>query len=547
MRRFATFVLSAIAFLSIFPLYSRYKTAAAPIPPGVHLAGVEMSRYKDPAAIQAALDQLYLQPVAVYFDDRRLVLLPEEIDFQVDAPAMIQEASRFLEGPYFLDIALRHFLGLPQRRRDVPLRYRFDPAKLGAWLQQVAQEYDHGPILARVLPPTWQWDDETSPFIAMPATFVGNAQQDWQWSPGRPGQRLNLEQSAPRILEAFTRMDDRVARLALDETPAPPVTMEALGQALDSYLSDFPGFGAVYVQDLTTGQEATVDVDVAFSGMSTLKVAIVTAVFQQRLEGMDNPEVGQWMDQALGESNNFAANLLVRYLGYTDIFAGARRVTEFMRQLGFVNTYMQAGYDDKRIRAEIPTPANQRTDWNTNPDTHLQSTPADMGRLLAAIYRCYQGEGPLLETFPGELTPEECGYVLFYMSHDEFEELIWAGLPRPNQTWIVHKHGFVNEAHSDLALVWGPAGPYVIAVYLWRPGWMDWNTSNSTMKAISRIVWNFFQFKAAQEGIQPDPPPVLLPPPGYIPVGEYHSVAATAWEKAQETSSEPASESASTH
>src|SRR5690606_18136621 len=106
-------------------------------------------------------------------------------------------------------------------------------------------------------------------------------------------------------------------------------------------------------------------------------------------------------------------------------------------------------------------------------------------------------------------------------------ELIWGGLPRPKTTWIVHKHGFVNEAHSDVALVWGPAGPYVISVYLWRAGWMDWETSNSTMKEISRIVWNFFEFKQELEGITPMEPPIFDLPPNYVPVKDvYDSWAA---------------------
>jgi hypothetical protein len=113
------------------------------------------------------------------------------------------------------------------------------------------------------------------------------------------------------------------------------------------------------------------------------------------------------------------------------------------------------------------------------------------------------------------------------MSHDEFQELIWGGLPRPKTAWIVHKHGFVNEAHSDLALVWGPTGPYVISVYLWRRGWMDWETSNSTMNEVSRIVWNYFQFKADVEGIDPVEPPYFELPPNYAPIhASYDSFAA---------------------
>ncbi len=521
MFRLFRVVLPILAFLALFPLYTRYKAQAGPVPPGVYLAGLELSQVKDPTAIREALELRYREPIAVYYGRERLILLPEEVGFQIDVEAMLQEAGRYLQGPDFVDIALRHLLGLEQRRRDVPLRYRYDESRLRAWLEEVAAEYDRGPQPAHARPPQWEWQD-TGQVDTAPVGYTGIYREDWRWTPGAPGQTLDLEASIPVVLAGLASPDNRSARLVVEETPPPPPRMADLAAVLDTYTSDFPGFAAIYVQDLVTGEEATVDVDVAFSGMSTMKVAIIAALFS-RMDGVENPDVGQWMDYALGESSNFAANLLLRYLGDGDIYTGARRVTQFMRQLGYTNSFIQTGYDAKTPLPPIPTPANQRTDWNTNPDAHLQSTPGEMGRLLAEIYRCTQGQGALIRTFQEAIQPEECRTLLFYMSHNEFQELIWGGIPRRDQVWIVHKHGFVNEAHSDLALVQGPAGPYVLAVYLWRPGWMDWATSNSTMKAISRIVWRYFEMVAQIQGREPGTPLVLEPPPNYVPLKEEYT------------------------
>ena len=541
MAGFLRFALPLIALLSIFPLYTRYKAAAAPIPPGVHLAGLELSHLKDPADIEAVMAASLGQPIAVYYDETRLVLRPEEVDFAIDTAAMLAEAQQYLDGPDFVEIALRKLAGIPQQRRDIPARFSYDAQKLATWLWQVGEELNHPPQPGRALPPQWNWrteggtpgaDSETReeagslpPYATLPSTFVGSAQRSWQWTSGTVGQTLLIDESAQPILDALSSTDARTAHLALQETPPPPLTMAELGRELDAFTSDFPGFAAIYVQDLTTGEEATVDVHVAFSGMSTMKIAIASEAYRQMAD-FENEAVGQWIDFALGESNNAAANRVLQWLGDGDIYTGGRRVTEMMRALGFTNSYIQTGYDDKSIISKIPTEANSRTDWNTNPDTHLQSTPADLGRLLAEIYRCQAGEGLLIEIFGGEITPEECGAILFYVSHDEFTEMVWGGLPRPTQSWIIHKHGFVNEAHSDLALIWGPSGPYVIAVYLWRAGWMDWPTSNRTMKAISRIAWNFFAHKSMTEGIEAPPPLTLSPPPNYIPVNTYSSRAA---------------------
>ena len=403
---FLRFALPIIAFLSLFPLYTRYKAAAAPIPPGVYLAGLDLSRYKEPAEIESVLAASLGQPIAVYYGETRLVLRPQEVDFRVDTAAMLAEAQQYLEGPEFIEIALRKLAGIPPRRRDIATRYSYDGQKLAEWLGKVGEELDHAPQPGRALPPQWSWQEgsgddgpagppertDGAPFATLPAMFEGEVQRSWQWTAGTPGQRLLLEESAGPVLAALGSVEARTAHLALEETAAPGLTMDALGRELNAFTSDFPGFAAIYVQDLTTGEEAAVDVDVAFSGMSTMKIAIASEAFRQ-MDDFENELVGQWIDHALGESNNAAANRVLQWVGDGDIYAGGQRVTEMMRTLGFTNSYIQTGFDDKSIISKIPTEANSRTDWNTNPDTHLQSTPAEMGRLLAAIYRCQGGEG----------------------------------------------------------------------------------------------------------------------------------------------------------
>ena len=528
MRKLITFIIILIAFLSLFRFYTRYKAYAAPIPPGVYLAGLNLSTLKESEEIRAHLERIYAEPIPVFYADTRLLLRPQEIGFQLDIEQMIWEAGQYLDGTDFIEIALREALGMDHRRRDIEPRYLLNQEKLRVWLENVAAEQNRQPQLARALPPSDKWSSGEAAEISnpqLPTNFVGAFARDWLWSAGAPGYELNIDASMPVVVEALTNLEDRSADLVLIETPPASPTMADLAVALDSYLSNFPGFAAVYVHDLTDRTEAHVDDDVSFSGMSTLKIAIVAAVMQKLdWENADTDvtyEIGQWMDFALGESNNYAANLLVRWLGNGDTGAGARNFTEFMRQLGYINTFMQSGYDAQTQLAQIPTPGNQREDWNTNPDTNLQSTPLEMGRILSDIYDCSQGNGLLIETFGGDITADECVSILFYLSHDQFQELTWAGVPRPNETWFLHKHGFAFESHSDVAIVWGPTGPYVLSVFLYRAGWMDWGTSNTAMKDVSRITWNFFEFQAQQTEREMGEPLELTPPPNYVPVNNF--------------------------
>jgi beta-lactamase class A len=534
MSRFLQFVLLLVLILALFPLYTHFKVEAAPVPPGVYLGGLDLSSLKDPTEIRRHIDQIYQQPVDVRFGDARLVLLPEAVEFTIDVDQMVLEAGQYLQGSEFLDIAVREALGIDQRRRDIPIRFMVNHEKLRAWLAQVASEQNHPPAPARLLAPSPRWTEGGTANTGLPPGYVGVYSRDWSWVAGEPGQTLDVEASIPLVIEALTSDHDRIVRLALDETAAPLPTMDDLARGMNSYLLNFPGFGAAYVQDLRTGEEATVDADVSFSGMSTLKIGIVAAIMRDLPNGIaaDDEEsdlVGQWIDYALGESNNHAANQLLAYLGDGSVEVGTGRFTAFMREMGMHSTYMQSGYDAEVQRAQLPTPGNQRTDWNTNPDSNLQTTSAEMGRTMAAIYECTQGRGLLIATFGDAITPDECLAILFYMSHDEFQELVWAGLPRPDNTWIVHKHGFAYESHSDVALVWGPTGPYVISIFLHRAGWMDWETSNSTMKTISRIAWNFFEFQHEHSGISTPAAFILEPPPGYTKLHDYIKVASTGY------------------
>ena len=522
MGRLISWTLIAIAVLSLFRLYSRYKEIAAPIPPSVHLAGMDLSALKEANEIRAHLEQIYSQPIAVTYADERLWLDPADVDFQLEVDQMIWEASQYLDGNVFIDISLRQALGIPQSYRNVEARYLLNSEKLKAWLAGVAEERNQPPQPARVTPPIDRWSDNGTDYPDLPPGYVGAYTRDWRWSSGSPGYRLDVEASVPAIIDALTHDTDRVAELVVDVTPPAAPQIADLANALNNYLLNFPGFAAVYVHDLVEDEIAEVDVDVSFSGMSTLKIAIVVAVME-KLEGLpagDNAafEIGRSIDYALGESNNFAANQLVRYLGNGDITTGARNFTTFMRTLGFENTFMQSGYDAQVQLAEIPTPGNTQDDWDTNPDSNLQTTTREMGELLTDVYLCTQGTGRLLEVFPDTLSPEECGYVLFYLGRDEFEELLWSGLPRPADPWILHKHGFAFETHSDVALVWGPTGPYVISLFLYRAGWMDWPTSNTAMKDVSRITWNFFEYRQKFMEDEPPLPIELPPPPAYVPV-----------------------------
>lgn len=525
--RFINFTLLLIVLLSLFPIYSYYKGVAAPVPPGVRLGGVDVAGMKTVEEIREHLDPIYHELIGVRFQNRLLMLDPDDFGFTVDFEQMVADAGQYLGGWAFVDIAVREAIGLPQQVRNVPVRYTIDEPKLRVWLEEVAAQLNTTPIAARVVDASESIDDANT--SAFPAT-VPQPRRGLQWMPGAPGYEIDIDASIERIIAGLTSHDDREVALALREIPPPMPTMADLEPQLVRLLDDYPAFTTLRIIDLQHGDAASVDGDAAFSAMATLRLALAAAVMEKLPNGVaaDDPDaqqVGQWLDRALGKDPNEPANAALTWLGDGSAAVGAQRLTAFVRSLGLENTFTQGEFGGI-AQAPITTPSNRRERPNTRPDANMQTTPEDMAALLAAIYQCTQHVGILRERYPDTITPDECATILFYMTHNELRDPIWRGLPDWDERWIVHRHGFSSAQQGAVALVWGPTGPYVISVYVFNPGLAGWEVVNQSVADLSRIVWEFFAFQRAQGGPEASAPPELMPPPGYVRVAEEYAPSA---------------------
>jgi beta-lactamase class A len=108
-----------------------------------------------------------------------------------------------------------------------------------------------------------------------------------------------------------------------------------------------------------------------------------------------------------------------------------------------------------------------------NANRALPTTARDMARLFTAIAG---GEGGISEASRNEM--------LSLLQQEWFDDGIPAGVP--DGTVVSHKTGSYSDATHDVALVWGPTGPYVIAVLTDRS--YDW----TAIRDVSRSVWEYF-------------------------------------------------------
>jgi beta-lactamase class A len=175
------------------------------------------------------------------------------------------------------------------------------------------------------------------------------------------------------------------------------------------------------------------------------------------------------------------------------------QVTEDMQKLGLQNTFL-AGffYTGAPLLNLYNTPANQRADVSTDPDVYNQTTASDMGRLLAAIYRCAaDGGGPLADAFAGQVTQAECAQMNDLLVANRKGVLIEIGLPEG--TRMGHKYGWVTDPvdglmrnASDAALVYSPGGDFVLVLYFYHPEQLPWDPSQWLAARLTTAVYNFY-------------------------------------------------------
>jgi beta-lactamase class A len=450
------------------PSYLRYRQTRGAVPPGVRLAGLEFGN-ADAETVATTLQRQFSDPVAVYYGDQRILLRPALVSFEIDTSAMLAEARRHDTPAHLVRLWIGEAMGRPPAAADVPLRYRLDRDALDGWLADVAMRYDRLP----------------QPPQALPMTL--------SLLPGKAGVQMDQVASRSRVLTALADPHVRTANLVLRETAAPPLKIELLAELLRARAAQFPGVIGLFLHHLPTADEAALNANVAFSAMSTMKIAVLAETYR-KLNSAPDPQTAAWLAETAALAGNAAANELLALIGDGDEEAGAQTLTGSLRRLGLKNSFLVAPFD--QYGPTIVTAANSRTDIETSPDPAAQTTPADMGLLLAMIVSCSEGGGTLLAAYPGQITDAECRRLLDDLKLNEVTDLIVSGLPAG--TRAVHKHGYAAGVVGDVAAIWGPAGPYVLSIFLYRPGWLEWEVASETMRELAAIAWNYFMLVARQ-------------------------------------------------
>lgn len=452
-------------------------------PSGMMIAGVPVGGL-DPTAASQRLLEVYTSPVEAQYAQAVFQIDPEVVGFKADVESMLAAADLVRTGGAFWGGYWEYLWNRDPAPIAVPLRATIEEERLRAYLQnEIAPRYD------------------------LPSTPAQPIPGSTNFTPGIPGQTLDIDRAVLLIEDALRSPTNRTVSLTFQRNTVARPTIEHLEILLKQIIavSDFGGLIGLYMADLQTGQEIhfalnnqeeiTAEPGIAFTASSTIKIPILVSYFVNQGGEIDETTHGILLE-IFQKSDNNATDLLMEKLGVTQ---GPLVVTRDMEAIGLQNTFI-GGFFFPGAPNLLPnhnTPANERIDVFTDPDPYTQTTPSDIGTLLTDIYQCAQnGGGALAAAFPGRVDADICKSMINYMAQDKFGSLIQAGVP--DGTLVAHKHGFVTDPFdvvhdiSDAAIVYTPGGNFVLTVYTYHTVQAVWEEVNPLVVQLTQAVYNYF-------------------------------------------------------
>jgi beta-lactamase class A len=479
--RFISLGLLLVSIILVAMRLVTFSRVRSLLPAGLIVAGVPVGGLDRSGAAQRLME-VYSFPVMMRYNGAAILLQPSVVDFRLDVENMLALANVERTQKVFWEDFWDYLWGRTTFPTQIPLRATYSEERLRAYLTDVALRYDQPAESAMPIP--------------------GSA----NFQAGRTGEALDVDSAVPVIEAALYSLDNREVSLPLKQVSPTRPAFQNLDVLLKQTLkvAGFDGLAGVYLLDLQNAQElhfayqngedVSVQPDIAFTASSIIKIPIMVASFR-RMNDQSDTETMKLLSDMIDKSGNEAADWLMNRV--IDPLRAPLEVSDDMKALGLQNTFL-AGYFSfgSPLLEVIQTPANQRTDINTDPDPYSQTTPSDIGMLLEDIYQCAQdGGGSLPAVFPGEITQTECQAMNSYLIKNRLPVLLTAGLPEA--TPIAHKHGWVTvngviNTIGDAGIIYTPGGNYILVVFLYHPDQLIWESASALVSNISTAVYNFY-------------------------------------------------------
>ena len=482
---FISFSLLFFAGVLTFLSWQRYRSIDHVIPDGSMIGNIPITGLNPDEAVERVRSVYDLPVVLDYLGNKIMLEIPENIDYE----ALRIELEEKINQTYAKNSFLNYLMG---KFSQEPIRMQLTFSKLS----DSVREFLRNEIVPR-------YD-----IYPMPTQPDGNS-----FRAGHEGRALEIESSLEKIDEARKSDTGRIAALTVDPLPQSQANIKNLEVQLRSVIDtwqDRDQITEIFLSDPESGQSfdlarrnrQDLAPEIAFTAASTMKLPIMISSYI-RMDEEPSSFTMRTLRLMITESKNDQTDWMME-----NIIGGPLapfEVTEDLEKLGLTNSFL-AGYFylGAPLLDLVHTEANSRTDINLNPDVYNQTTAKDMGILMDALYRCSEdGSGLLTETFPGQITSEECSEMMGLLKDNLLPYLISAGVP--DSVPVAHKHGWIEEndgllhTMGNIATVYSPGGTYVLSIYTWHPENLIFDEGNTLFSQISSAIYGYFNPSGAEE------------------------------------------------
>lgn len=229
----------------------------------------------------------------------------------------------------------------------------------------------------------------------------------------------------------------------------PEAQFNSLEEAVTAAIGSEPGFWAVYINNLETGEQYAMNADEQLNVASLYKLQVMYTVYADERAGLLS------LDEVLPEGMTVsdALNAMITVSDQDATFAllrrvGTERVGAMMAELGLGQSYV--------------------TDWG-------YSTARETGTLLELM--------AMGEAVDAAASQE----MVALLSAQQINDRLPAYLPGGT---VAHKTGELPGTRNDAGIVYGPNGPYVIVVA--TSGLPDEDAGASAIAQLSLNVYEYF-------------------------------------------------------
>lgn len=280
---------------------------------------------------------------------------------------------------------------------------------------------------------------------------------------------------------------------------------KTLQRKLDSIASAFHGTLGYSVHNLRTGETLERLGDTAFPSASTIKLAILVALFDQQQKGSLDYDLGLPFSEAdrqygTGVIANYRSGgrISVRELAHFMITQSDNTATILLGQkIGSptINAWLDS-HGFRKTRLLVPFPYSGSFDqaasaggaeWAGVKKWGIGvTTPHEMRQLIEMVATGKAG------------TPAASDEMQRILNHQYYDDGIASQIP----PWVAvgSKHGSEDKSRSDVAIVHAPNGDYTISIYTndARDTGVKWdNEQDAAIRAISRAVWTHYNPRVA--------------------------------------------------